>query len=47
MNEFEKYPALAKWMEGLANSDIEGMSLIEWDRFCADLNAALIEAAKK
>jgi hypothetical protein len=45
MNEFEKYPDLARWIEVLANSRIEGMSLDEWNTFCAAVNGALLMAA--
>lgn len=43
-NEFENYPSLAMWMERLANANIEGMSLVEWDNFCSAVNVALILA---
>lgn len=44
MNEFERYPELARWVERLAHASIEGMSLSEWCRFTAAIDAALIEA---
>ena len=44
-NEFEKYPLLATWMERLANSNIEGMSLSEWARFCEAVNSAIKSAS--
>lgn len=43
-NQFEKYPALAKWMEQLANADIEGLSLAAWNDFCYCVNSALESA---
>ena len=47
MNEFERYPPLATWMERLANSTIEGMSLGEWSRFCDAVNSALTSASNE
>lgn len=47
MNEFEKYPDLALWMERLANSNIEGMDLLAWDAFCSAVNKALQSATAK
>lgn len=45
-NRFERYPALADWMQKLANARIEGMTLSEWDDFCGALNGALAEAER-
>jgi hypothetical protein len=35
---FERFPALAVWMERFANARIEGLSLLEWGDFCAAVN---------
>lgn len=39
--EFEKYPALARHILRLANSRIEGQSLLMWGDFLRELNSAL------
>lgn len=38
---FERHPALALWIERLANCTIEGMSLADWGDFLEALNDAL------
>lgn len=40
---FERYPALASWIERLANTDI-GMSLGDWMVFVGALNNAILTA---
>lgn len=41
VQNFERHPRLAKWVERLANAKIEGLSLSEWNDFLSALNAAL------
>jgi hypothetical protein len=47
MNEFEKYPDLAKWMEHFASISMPGVSMQDWDEFCSAINNALVDAWQK
>lgn len=42
VNAFERHPDLARWMERLSQSRIEGMSLMLWGHFCRSVNEALL-----
>lgn len=47
MNEFENYPELAERMEKLANCNISGWSMADWDEFCSAVNNSLVNATAK
>jgi hypothetical protein len=44
MNEFEKYPELASWIEHFACVSMPGVSLLDWDALCSAINNALVKA---